>query len=77
MVKHCNASQDAQDVWDAKNPSLVLGLNTDRSAAESVFPDGVLCSYLFVALLHSSYSLSYITFILLYNSVSYKENPLS
>jgi len=75
MVARYNASQDTQDTWDAKNLSLVSGLNTGRSDPESFFPNGVLCSYLFVGSLHSSYSISYITFILLYNSVSYKENP--
>jgi len=34
-----NASQDAQDAWDAGDGSLASGRNADGSAAGSVFAD--------------------------------------
>ena len=39
MAGHCNASQDAQDTWDAENTSLASGRNADGSDAGSVFAD--------------------------------------
>ena len=39
MAGRCNASQDAQDAWDAENTSLASGRNADGSDAESVFAD--------------------------------------
>ena len=39
MAECCNASQDAQDAWDAENTSLASGRNADRSDAGSVFAD--------------------------------------
>ena len=41
MLGRCNASQDAQDAWDAGDTSLVSGRNADGSDAGSVFPDGL------------------------------------
>jgi len=35
----CNASQDAQDTWDAENMSLASGRNARGSDAGSVFAD--------------------------------------
>ena len=37
MAGRCNASQDAQDTWDAGDASLASGRNADRSDAGSVF----------------------------------------
>ena len=39
MAGRCNASQDAQDAWDAENTSLASGRNADGSDAGSVFAD--------------------------------------
>jgi len=39
VAGHCNASQDAQDAWDAENTSLASGRNADGSDAGSVFAD--------------------------------------
>ena len=39
VAGHCNASQDAQDAWDAENTSLASGRNADGSHAGSVFAD--------------------------------------
>jgi len=42
VAGRCNASQDAQDAWDAGDASLVAGRNADRSDAGSVFADVAL-----------------------------------
>jgi len=42
MAGRCNASQDAQDAWDAENTSLASGRNADGSDAGSVFADGLM-----------------------------------
>jgi len=39
VAGRCNASQDAQDAWDAENTSLASGRNADGSDAGSVFAD--------------------------------------
>ena len=39
MAGRCNASQDAQDAWDAENTALASGRNGDGSDAGSVFAD--------------------------------------
>jgi len=39
VAGHCNASQEAQDAWDAENTSLASGRNTRGSDAGSVFAD--------------------------------------
>jgi len=39
VAVRCNASQDAQDAWDAENTSLASGRNADGSDAGSVFAD--------------------------------------
>ena len=39
MAGRCNASQDAQDAWDAGDTSLESGRYTDGSDAGSVFAD--------------------------------------
>jgi len=39
VAGRCNASQDAQDTWDAENTSLASGRNADGSDAGSVFAD--------------------------------------
>ena len=39
VAGRCNASQDAQDAWDAENTSLESGRNADGSDAGSVFAD--------------------------------------
>jgi len=39
VAGRCNASQDAQDAWDAENTSLASGRNADGSGAGSVFAD--------------------------------------
>ena len=39
MAGRCNASQEAQDAWDAGDASLASGRNADGSAAGSVFAD--------------------------------------
>ena len=42
VAGRCNASQDAQDAWDAENTSLASGRNADGSDAASAFADGDL-----------------------------------
>jgi len=39
VAGRCNASQDAQDAWDAENTSLASGHNARGSDAGSVFAD--------------------------------------
>ena len=39
VAGRCNASQDAQDAWDAGDPSLASGRNASGSDAGSVFAD--------------------------------------
>ena len=39
MAARCNASQDAQDAWDAEDASLALGRNAGGSDAGPVFAD--------------------------------------
>jgi len=39
MAGRCNASQDAQDAWEAGDASLASGRNADGSDAGSVFAD--------------------------------------
>jgi len=39
VAGRCNASQDAQDAWDAENTSLASGRNADGSEAGSIFAD--------------------------------------
>jgi len=39
VAGRCNASQDAQNAWDAENTSLASGRNADGSDAGSVFAD--------------------------------------
>jgi len=41
VAGRCNASQDAQDAWDAGDVSLASGRNADGSDAGSVFADEV------------------------------------
>jgi len=40
--ERCDASQDAQDAWDAEYPALASGRNAGGSDARSVFADGYL-----------------------------------
>jgi len=54
VAGRCNASQDAQDTWDAENTSLASGLNAHGSDAGSVFAD----AYLFFARNHVQMSSS-------------------
>ena len=39
LTGRCNASQEAQDAWDARYASLASGRNTDVSDAEFIFAD--------------------------------------
>jgi len=39
VAGRCNASQNAQDAWDAENTSLASGRNAGGSDAGSVFAD--------------------------------------
>ena len=42
MAGHCNASQDAQDAWNAEDASLASGRNAGGSDAGSVFADDTI-----------------------------------
>jgi len=39
--ERCDASQDAQDAWDAESSALGSGRNAGGSDARSVFADGI------------------------------------
>jgi len=45
VAGRCNASQDAQDTWDAGDASLASGRNADGSDAGSVFADVISLVY--------------------------------
>ena len=47
MGGHCNASHDAQDVWDTESTSLASGCNAGGSDTVSVFA-ALLCVQLSV-----------------------------
>jgi len=42
VAGRCNASQDAQDAWNAGDASLASGRNADGSDAGSVFADVIV-----------------------------------
>ena len=47
MAGRCNASQNAQNAWDAGDASLASGRNADGSDAGSVFADAGSSAYHF------------------------------